>query len=527
MTGRPSVLVCTSGTAAAHYLPAMIEAALVGTPMILLTADRPHELADCKASQTIDQVKLFGEQARAFFELVPQASELGLRALRRITAQAVLTSRWPRAGAVHLNARFRKPLEPVEAIDEPEIALTALAKRVASEVITRAEPPVSSPAPEDVELAASLVREARRGVILCGPAPLAQRGAREALFELAKITGFPLVAEATSQLRHGPRPEGTPFLDGFDLLFRSTAVRREAAVDFVIQVGAPPTSGAGEAIASTPSRLVLAEAGWNDPASNARHLLFGDIRRSASALSAALRSSPPKVDPAFRTFLEKADAKAWAAADAEIAATPKLTEALAVRTLLGRIPEGSVMMLANSLSVRVVDIYGRASSRDLLVLSQRGASGIDGNVASAVGAAKSSRKIVTLVIGDVSLLHDLNSLGIARELDTPFVVFLIHNGGGRIFEQLPLVSRNDIERDVVDHATTPHTTDFAHAAALFGLAFAHAETAADIDTALGAAYARGGATLIQVRMTPSGAAELGGRVTKAVDQAVSSLMTRA
>ena len=187
-TGRPSVLVCTSGTAPAHYLPALIEANVTGVPVLVLSADRPHELYDCRAPQTIDQVKLFGENARQFFDLVADPSDASLRALRRVAAQAVLASRWPRAGAVHMNARWRKPLEPAAASGPEEERLAERARAVGREPIVAAPAPRVVASKDALGEAAKLVGASRRGVVVAGPAALDQRRAREAVWALAEAT---------------------------------------------------------------------------------------------------------------------------------------------------------------------------------------------------------------------------------------------------------------------------------------------------------------------------------------------------
>ena len=526
VTGRPSMLVCTSGTAAAHYLPAIIEAGMTGTPMIILSGDRPHELYDCRAPQTIDQVKLFGEHARHFFDLVPDASDGSLRALRRIAAQAVLASSWPRAGAVHVNARARKPLEPVAPTTKEELALAARARAIAGEPLATALRPRMIPAPAAVQAAAAVVRSAERGVIVAGPAAVAQRDARAALWALALATGFVIACEATSQLRFAPKPAGVRFVDGLDLLLRSKTFRGSAPFDVAIQIGPPPTSGQWEQIAPSLRRIVLAEHGWPDPHGNARVMLFGDVDASSNALADALRAAAPRIAPGFHDLVATANAEAWRAAERELAASDHLVEAAAVRALVDAAPDRSLLMLSNSLAVRIVDIYARAVDRDLDVLSQRGASGIDGLVAGAAGAATAAARPLALLIGDVSLLHDLASLGLAAHVRTPLVVFVLHNGGGRIFEQLPIVDVPDIEPEIVEHATTPHDTDFAPAAALYGLRYARATTIAEVRTAVDAAYAHAGCTLVEVRVEPSGAIALGRRVAAAVEAALAPLVPR-
>lgn len=524
VTGRPSVLVCTSGTAPAHYLPAIIEAGITGTPMIVLSGDRPPELYDCSAPQTIDQVKLFGQHVQHFFDLVPESSVGSLRALRRVAAQAVFTASWPRAGAVHLNARARKPLEPVVATKDDEHALARRAREVGSEPVTVALPPALAPHPDAVHAAAAIVRGARRGIILAGPASTSQRSAREAIWELARVTGFVVACETTSQLRYGPRPKTVHFVDAFELLMRAPTFKESAPFDVAIQIGAPPTSGPWEQMAPKVPRVVLADHGWPDPHSTARAVLFGDVARSAAALGDALRADPPRIGADFHEYMMAANAGVWRATERELAATDHLVEAVALRALVERVPERSLFFVANSLTVRVVDIYAPAIDRDVQVLSQRGASGIDGNVAGAAGAAISSGKALTIAIGDVSLLHDLTSLGLAAKVKTPFVVFLLHNGGGRIFEMLPIVDSPGLEREILEHATTPHDTDFAPAAALFGIRYARATSEAEVRSALDEAYAHAGCTLIEVRVRPSGAMAFSKRAVAAVEAEVAPLV---
>jgi 2-succinyl-5-enolpyruvyl-6-hydroxy-3-cyclohexene-1-carboxylate synthase len=524
VTGRPSVLVCTSGTAAAHYLPAIIEAKHTGTPMIVLSGDRPPELYDCSAPQTIDQVKLFGDNVSHFFDLVPHSSAGSLRALRRVAVQAVLASSWPNPGAVHVNARARKPLEPVVPSTEEEILLASNARAIAAEPITAASRPTITPGADAIHAAVAVIRGGQRGVIVAGPAAVAQRSAREAVWELARASGFAVACEATSQLRHGPKPADFPLIDGFELLLRSKTFRGSAPFDVAIQLGAPPTSGPWEQIAPSLPRVVIAEQGWPDPHSTARAMVFGDVAQSCSTLAAALRAAPGRAAEGFHERLSAANVAAWRAAETTIGASEHLVEAAALRSLMDRAPERSLLVLSNSLTVRLVDIYARALDRDLDVLSQRGASGIDGLIAGAAGAALSAGRPLAIAIGDVSLLHDVSSLSLAARVRTPLVVFLLHNGGGRIFEQLPIVDVPNIEREIVAHATTPHDTDFAPAAALYGVRYARAKTLSEVDAALDAAYAHPGCTLVEVRVEPSGAIALSRRVAAAVDAAVAPLV---
>ena len=216
-TGAPVALVCTSGTAATHYLPAVVEASLAGVPLVVFTADRPPELQDCGASQTIDQVKLYGDFVRAAIDLGPPGpGELALRAVRRKIAQALTIASGPHPGPVHVQLPLRKPLEPTAPAGDAEHALAALAARLAGPL--RIAPPRLVPDPAAIsELAVTIAAEPD-GVIVAGALPAGFAAARDAVIAFARRAGYPILAEAGSQLRLGPRPDGVVFVDHFDVI---------------------------------------------------------------------------------------------------------------------------------------------------------------------------------------------------------------------------------------------------------------------------------------------------------------------
>jgi 2-succinyl-5-enolpyruvyl-6-hydroxy-3-cyclohexene-1-carboxylate synthase len=512
VAGRPSVLLCTSGSAAAHYFPAVVEAAMAYVPLLVVTADRPPDLHDCHAPQTIDQVKLYGDYARGFFDLLPEGSEDALRAVRRVAAQSTLTTRWPVPGPVHLNARAAKPLEPTAATTPEEKAFAEVARRVADEPLTAAFGASTQPPDEAVSHAAELCRSAKRGVIVCGPAPVARAETREAIAALARTAGFPVWAEATSQLRFSGGIENQ--VDAFDWLLRAPSLRDRVAPDFVLQIGAPPISSAWEARCRAIPRIVLSSHGWQDPWSSARAILFGDDAASARALAASLDGAAVRSE--YAETLRAANARAWDAIDRDLA-NGTFHEGTAVREILERAPSGSLISLGNSLAVRLVDSYCKHGASELDVLSQRGASGIDGLVAGAVGASLQSDRPVTLLLGDVSLLHDLGSLSLTSRARAPLAIVVLNNAGGRIFEQLPISRAAGIEPEILDLTLTPHGADFRKAAALFALSYASAASGPDLASALGAAYGRNGPTLIEVTLRPHGAAEAQARISAVVD----------
>lgn len=495
VTGRPSLLVCTSGTAGAHYLPAIIEAHEAFVPLIAVTADRPWELQDAAAPQTIDQRKLFGGFVRRYAELgLPDAAPSALAAVPRIAVQAVTSALAPVPGPVHVNAQFRKPLEPV-AVSGPEpwqAQIDALMERGGPRVFA------SSTAPDEAAIAEISARIARaeRGLIACGPAPLAAAASRDAILDLARITGFPLLAEATSQLRFGGDARGAIRCSSFDALLRAGLLRGAESPDLVLEIGAPPTSSAYAELAARlgPARFVIAPHGWGDPSSSAAAMIFADPAELARRVGARIA---PRAPAAWAEDLARADRIANELA-ALACSGEALSEAAIARAMIDA-PEGALLAIGNSTPVRDLDAYCPASPRSLGVLHQRGASGIDGLVSGAAGARSVASQPVGLLLGDVSLAHDLGALGLlsANASRGPLVAVVVQNGGGRIFDHLPIASISGLDEVYERCFATPPRVDFAHAAAAFGVTFARAGTRAALDEALAAAWSRPGPTLIE------------------------------
>ncbi|WP_437819031.1 2-succinyl-5-enolpyruvyl-6-hydroxy-3-cyclohexene-1-carboxylic-acid synthase [Sorangium sp. So ce1078] len=531
VTGRPSVFVCTSGTAGAHALPAIIEAHQSFTPLVAITADRPWELADAAASQTIDQTKLFGDHVRHFAELgLPDPSPLAMRAVARIAAQAVSRALGPTPGPVHINARFRKPLEPVDvAGPEPwQAEWEALMRRAGPRVLA-ARAGVDARAID--EIAARCAR-AERGLIVCGPAPSREDDARArgAVLALARTTGFPVLAEGTSQIYFGGLTEGVVMPASFDSFLRAPEFRAANAPDLVLEIGAPPTSaGYATYIAEHAGcrRFVVAAHGWNDPTSAASALVMAEPADLCEALAGRLAGAALDLGRGRRswaaTFARAGDVAA--AQSARACAGDELTEGAVARAVASACPEGSLLAIGNSMPVRDLDTYCPPSARALRVLHQRGASGIDGLVSGAAGARAVADAPVTLLLGDLSLLHDLTGLLLAARAagdgGAPLVIVVVQNDGGRIFEHLPVARRGG---DLLDRCfTMPQHLDFAPAAAMFGLAYERAGTTGGLAGALAAAYQRPGATLIEAVVPPHDGAARVARLWSDVRREVAAL----
>ena len=522
-TGVPTVLICTSGTAPAHYLPAMMEAREAGVPLIALTADRPIELMDCAAPQTTDQTKLFGSVVNHFAEvdLAGPVDPLSLRAIRRTAAQAVFRSRWPRPGAVHLNVRARKPLEPEAGAGDGSLA--AAVDALLREPIEAAVP-AARPDPAALDRAAALCRRAERGLIVAGPLPLPPPAAREAaadafgLGELARRTGFPLLAEATSQSRFVEGDAADKAFCLADCLGAAWAADGGNALpvpDLILQVGAPPVSAGTQRLleACSAPQVVVSDGPWTDPAGHGSTFLLGDVGSTVAGLCSALEPASPAAAVAAwrRDVLDFCSRFHGEVANLVAGAGPgAFHDGEVTRHAAAATPSGALLMLGNSLPVRLVETWAGPLGRRVWVASQRGLGGIDGLVAGFLGSLSTGEfPAGALVVGDVSLLHDLDGLTAASGYQDgpPAVIVVIDNRGGRIFERLPIASSEVFRGPEGRHWVAPHRVDFPGLAQAFGLPCDRVDTAPALERGFAAALGRRGVSLIVARTVPGALAQ--------------------
>jgi 2-succinyl-5-enolpyruvyl-6-hydroxy-3-cyclohexene-1-carboxylate synthase len=458
-TGRPAVVVATSGSAGAHFYPAILEAEAAGIPLIAITADRPRELHGWGAPQSIDQQHLFGRHAQ-FFELgLPEAA--ALPHLRATVARAVQCA----VGPVHFNAPFREPLVPTgERIDLPDSPAMRWAR-------ARGVP--------DVRGVARELSALPRGVIVCGPRD-AQDELPAAVQELSRILGYPVIAEAASQLRY--------LLDGAvahaDLILRSEPWARALRPQAVVRIGGGLTSKVLQAwISSAGYTAAIYERGEPiDPDLKASVALEGDAPAICSALAAICRPGPAPLVPLF--------AQAESRARAALAELP-WGEPLVAREAARAVPAGGILYVASSMPIRDVDAFASSASAGVRVLANRGVNGIDGVVSSAAGAAAATGRPTLALVGDLALLHDLGGLVAAARLRVPLTVVAVNNDGGGIFHFLPIAQRTDRFDELF---ATPHGLDLRGVAQLCGAEFARCTDLASLREAL-----RPGFRLIEAR----------------------------
>jgi 2-succinyl-5-enolpyruvyl-6-hydroxy-3-cyclohexene-1-carboxylate synthase len=490
---RPAAWITTSGTAVANGTPAVVEASMDDVPLLLLTADRPPERSDTGANQTIDQTKIYGDYVRWHASVPPPTASIDPSYVLTTMDQAVHRATRAPSGPVHLNCAFRKPLAPTqqdEAIAVPE-AVADWAEEDAPFTTYPASGP--TPAPEAMAPIAAAVERTDRGLVVAGrlDTPVEAEAARR----LSERLGWPLVPDITSHLRLGAarHPLSMPYTD---LLLTSDAFQRQYAPEVVLQVGGrfaskrlrhylrdhPPAVRA--VVRPTPARA--------DPDHRVTHHVESTVSGFGTAL---LERTGRAAEPSdWRSAWSTAHDRAAQAIRTRTIDSDRLSEPVVAASISAAIPDEHTLVAANSMPVRDLNRHAVAEGAPVPVVANRGASGIDGTVATAAGAAHGRDAPVTLLIGDLALWHDLNSLALLR--NQPVVVVVVNNDGGGIFHFLPIREHEDVFEP---YFTTPQGRSFGEAAAAFDLSYEQPETPAGFRSAYAEACDRAGPTLIEVR----------------------------
>jgi len=491
-SGRPVVVTCTSGTATANLAPAVIEAQQARVPMIVLTADRPPELRDVGAGQTIDQVKLYGDAVKWFVEVgVHDATEERLRWIRALACRAFWTSIEGRPGPVHLNFPLREPLILSSPLPDDDSG------RPDGRPWVRRAPVTPPPA-------GALAALPGRGVVVAGRHER-DRLLGQAAARFAERAGYPLLADPLSGARHGPAA-----IAHYDVILRDERFAHEMQPELVIRIGDLPTSKPLRtwlASLQDTEQVALDPVGaWQDPAAV---VSVSDPGDPAAALEAHAPETPP--DPDWLAAWRRADDDT---ADVIAAALGgELSEPLVARCLGEWLPADATLFVASSMPIRDVELFFAARELAPHVASNRGANGIDGTVSSAFGTAAVSDSPVVLLIGDVALAHDIGGLLAARRLDLAVTIVLLNNDGGGIFHFLPVAGESD---GFEEHVATPHGLDFSHAAALYGLAYERPAGVAALRHAVQAAVSQHRTTIVEVRTDREQNLALHRRIAEAV-----------
>lgn len=472
---RPAALVCTSGTAAANFLPAIIEASQSEIPMLVLTADRPLELQHSGSNQTIDQIKLYGDYVRWFVQVPsPEANPSAhlLSSLRTMADRAVAASLGLNGapGPVHLNFPFRKPLEPTTVPGDlppemPNGAAPPLEGRSNGAPFVQIQTGWLSPTQQQIGRLADQIQSSGCGLIVCGPRCPGGEFPAEVV-QLAEKTGFPVLADSLSGVRFGAQAGSSLVLGGYETFLSSETWAKNLPVpELVLRFGDLPVSAAlGSYLAQLPARTrqiaIGAARRWADDMFVLNEVIHVD---STEILRQVDERLTPQRESAFLTSWLRADAAAWEAV-AEVRRREEF-EGAVLADVVENLPDGTLLYVSNSLPIRHLDQFARPRPATLRIFANRGASGIDGTISSALGVAAGSEGPLVLVTGDLSFYHDLNSLLALKHPGVRATIVLIHNDGGGIFRRLPAAQ---FDPPFTELLLASHGLDFAPAVEMFG-----------------------------------------------------------
>ncbi|HUY74953.1 MAG TPA: 2-succinyl-5-enolpyruvyl-6-hydroxy-3-cyclohexene-1-carboxylic-acid synthase [Candidatus Dormibacteraeota bacterium] len=470
-TGRPVVLLCTSGTAAAEFHAAVVEASYSRAPLIVLTADRPPELQGVGANQSIDQQRIFGTAVRWFVDPgapieMPNAGRVWRRLAARAYAEAA-------TGPVHVNLPFREPLVPEPGHIAPAIGTAGQSISVGRTL----------PSPSQVASLAMALQRAQRPLVVAGEMRDGDRLA-PALHRL----GLPVLAEPTSQLR---RAETGASVDSYEALLRA-GWSLQHGPDLVIRLGATPTSRALNrwlAAASAPTFLIDPDRAWRDQDQVATSIMACDPQPLLEAL-------PPVERSAWRDQWVSAGKRAAAAIAAAMVSTP-LHEGHVVRALSARLPDPAQVFIGSSMPIRAAESFWPQAKPQQRFFANRGASGIDGLVSSGLGVATGRSNAPTvLLLGDLSLYHDMNGLWAMTRHGIPATLVVCDNDGGGVFNFLPQAEHQDVFEELF---ATPLGLDLSQVARLYGIVYSPVTDRSGLEPAIADAIAAPTPTMVVVR----------------------------
>jgi len=478
---QPVALLCTSGTAAANFLPAVVEAKLTHVPLLVLTADRPHELRDNGAPQSIDQNRLYGTYVKWFVEVaLPEATNAALRYIRTIAVRAAALTQAIPAGPVHLNIPFREPLTPEPIPDQP---LPQVTQR---DLVAWQGRPNNAPYVEvrtalpgaltatTIAYMMDLVHKARRGLIIVGPNddPLLA----EPLVRLAQHLGYPILADPLSQLRCGDHDQSI-VISSYDAFLRIDSFIESTQPELVLRFGAMPTSKPAllylKRYASCPLIVIDGNGGWEEPTQLASELIHANPTALCQGLlnvleqSGESREKQPPVSQEWITMWQDADKVTRQTIQAAIQDFNEFFEGRVFTELANLVPDGTTLYVGNSMPVRDLDTFFYCTGEQIRIMGNRGANGIDGVVSSALGASAGAglNKPTILVLGDLSFFHDLNGLLAAQLHRLNLTIVLINNDGGGIFSFLPQAAYPEHFEQLFG---TPIALDFRLAVQMYG-----------------------------------------------------------
>ncbi|UYO34954.1 2-succinyl-5-enolpyruvyl-6-hydroxy-3-cyclohexene-1-carboxylic-acid synthase [Bacillus zhangzhouensis] len=482
----PVLLICTSGTAAANFYPAIVEAHYSRVPLIVLTADRPHELREIGAPQAIDQQFLFGKFVKWFTDLaLPEESQTMLRYVQTTAARANHMSMQEPKGPVQVNVPLREPLLPDLSID-PFAREEADTKKVLASG-------QASPNDRVMSEIVTVMSQSKKGLIVAGE--LYTQVEKEAVLHLSKALHLPILADPLSLLRNGHENEDL-IIDAYDSLLKDEALQQHLLPDMVIRFGPMPVSKPLfkwlEKHAEVKQIVVDAAGGFRDPGLSASYVIESHV---AAFVEAALNQAVKRKETSFLNRWQNANSSFRTHA-ARYSDEDLSFEGNVYRQLQHLLPKESVLFIGNSMPIRDVDTFFETQSKPFRMMANRGANGIDGVVSTALGTYAALKQPVTLVIGDLSFYHDMNGLLAAKLMDIPLTVVLLNNDGGGIFSFLPQASDEPYYEKLFG---TPTGLNFEYASKLYGGTYSKPATKQELHDVYMAHIDKPGLHLIEIK----------------------------
>jgi 2-succinyl-5-enolpyruvyl-6-hydroxy-3-cyclohexene-1-carboxylate synthase len=459
-SGKPVALLVTSGTAVGNLMPAVMEASNDHVPLILITADRPQELRDCSANQTCDQVKLFASYVRWQGDLPLSDPQFPPSSLAAAIGQALFLCQKPKPGPVHLNCMLREPF--FSAYPSPALPIT-LRQCDSGELI---------PTQESISYWIQRLTQCKRGLIVVG----SMTHRIDAIFQLAEKLGWPIYADILSQMRTHSHPH---LISHFDLLVQ---IGQHEPIEAVLQFGQRITSkNVSEWLKKQSLQFYLHISDFPTLA-DPHHLVTHRLHASSAHIAHMLAYHTPRdPDPEWCTTWKERDTAVSEQLDHIFSQDLDLSEPAVIRSIATSIAPDTGLFLANSMPIRDADKFFPTLPHPLTVYANRGVSGIDGNIATALGIAQGMRKPLIALLGDLAFLHDLNALALLVKSEYPLCLIVINNGGGGIFSFLPIQEKKEPFEKFFACA---HNLTFSSAAALFDIPYAQPQTPAELSNCI-------------------------------------------
>ncbi len=462
---QPVLLVCTSGTASANYYPAIMEASNSNIPIIVITTDRPHELRNSGANQTTDQVKMFGSNVKMFIDVAPpeqNPNEKMIRYIKTIASKAYCVSITSGMGPVHLNFPLRKPLDPLTSINPFDYAPSHTP-------LLTCYPGTLEASSDQLNELVNIISLNPKGLIICGPEPLGNSYVEE-IIEFSNKRNYPILADPSSGLRFTSFEK--EIITTYDHFLSNTDLYDKLRPDVIFYFGREVTSKYLLQFLNYeyPNKIIRIQINdvdkIIDSSLNLTHYYQSNPRSLLNKLNSSI-SEYGGEDNWFDHWINLENQVIKIISDASL---PSNFEGRIINRIMSIIPDASDLYIGNSSPIRYVDQFSYDVSNSLFIHTNRGLSGIDGNIAIALGIASAKEKPMNAIVGDLTLLHDSNSLQIAKQNNIPITIFLINNNGGGIFHRLP-VSELDDKNLFEEFFLTPQKIDFEHLAKAHGFSY--------------------------------------------------------